>query len=268
MLTQATALSAIPEGLRKPLLEEFNKIIDSFMERRWTSAELSAGRFCEIVYTVLDGHSRGAYGAVPSKPPNFVEACRRLENNANVPRSFQILIPRLLPALYEIRNNRNVGHVGGDVDPDLMDSSAVVSMASWILAELVRVFHDVTTEEAQKVVDNLAERRLPVVWKSGEIRRVLNPSLALKDKILLLLGSAVGKISVEQLFAWTGYKKKAYFLRLIRQLHDERFIEFYEQAGNVELLPPGVDYVSGVLRKISSSPNKTLHRIANKPGSR
>jgi hypothetical protein len=249
MVTPSTALSAIPDGLRTPLLEEFSRIINNFMERRWTSAELSGGRFCEVVYTILDGHARGAYAPSPSKPSNFVEACRRLEKNANVPRSLQVLIPRLLPALYEIRNNRNVGHVGGDVDPDFMDSSAVVSMASWILAELVRVFHGVTTEEAQRVVDNLAERRLPVVWKSGEIRRVLDPSMALKDQILLLLGSGVGRVSVEQLLAWTGYKKKAYLVRLIRQLHGERLIEFHQQAGNVELLPPGVDYVSDLLLK-------------------
>jgi hypothetical protein len=166
-----------------------------------------------------------------------------------VPRSFQILIPRLLAALYEIRNNRNVGHVGGDVDPDFMDSSAVVSMATWILAELVRVLHGVATEEAQSVVDDLAERRFPVVWKSGDIRRVLNPRMALKDQILLLLGSVAGKVPVEKLFTWTGYKKKAYFMRLVRKLHDYRLLEFHEAIGEVELLPPGVDYVTDLLNK-------------------
>ena len=195
----------------------------------------------------MDGHARGAFAAAPSKPANFVSTCRQLEKNAHVPRSFQILIPRLLPALYEIRNNRNVGHVGGDVDPDFMDSSAVLSMASWIVAELVRVFHGVSTEKAQAVVDNLAERRLPLVWKSGDIRRVLNPNLPLKDQILLLVGSAAGRVPVDKLFNWTGYKKKAYFVRLIKRLHNDRLIEFRDQPGEVELLPPGVDYISTLL---------------------
>lgn len=219
------------------------------MERRWASAELSGGRFCEIVYTILDGHARRVYPAVPNKPSNFVAACRQLENNTNVPRSFQILIPRLLPALYEIRNNRNVGHVGGDVDPDFMDSSAVLSMTSWIVAELVRVFHGVSTEEAQSVVNNLVERRLSLVWKSGDIRRVLNPHMPLKDQVLLLLGSVTGKVSVNQLFSWTGYKDKAYFMRLVRKLHNTRLIEFHETLLEIELLPPGLDYVSALLQK-------------------
>lgn len=241
LVTRDTAFSGIPEGLRTPLLAEYSQIVSNFLERRWTAAELSGGRFCEIVYTVLDGHARGSYAASPTKPANFLDACRRLENNSGVPRSFQILIPRLLPALYEIRNNRNVGHVGGDVDPDFMDSSAVMSMASWILAELVRVFHAITTEEAQSIVTELSERRLPLVWRSGELRRVLKPDLPLKTQVLLLLASSPTKIRAEELLKWTGYKGKPYFTRLLRQLHDSRLIEFDESAGDIQLLPPGVD---------------------------
>ncbi len=247
MTTPDTALSAIPNGLRIPLLEEFKGIINNFMEHRWTASELSGGRFCEIVYSILDGYAKGTYPSAPSKPANFVEACRRLENNASVPRSFQILIPRLLPALYEIRSNRNVGHVGGDVNPDFMDCSAVVSISSWVLAEMVRVFHGISNEEAQQLADNLAERRLPLVWKSGDIRRVLNSDLQLKDQILLLLVSASAKVPVDRLFSWTGYKDRAYFNKLIRQLHNKRFVELHDKIGEVEILPPGSEYVSKLL---------------------
>ncbi len=251
MITPAGALNSIPEGLRKPLLDEFLEIVNNFMERRWTAAELSGGRFCEIVYTILEGHARSSYSSTPSKPSNFVDACRRLETHTNVSRSFQILIPRLLPALYEIRNNRNVGHVGGDVNPDLMDSSAVVSMSSWILAEMIRVFHGVSTVEAQQLVDNLAERRLTLVWKSGDIRRVLNPTLSLKDRTLLLIGSVSGKVNTDQLFSWTGEKNRSYFNKLMRSLHDTRYIEFYDSSGEVEMLPPGAEYISELLKKLS-----------------
>src|SRR5258707_12835883 len=77
--------------------------------------------------------------------------------NIHVPRSFQILIPRLLPALFEVRNNRGVGHAGGDVDPNHMDAVFVLSSCNWVMAELVRVFHDVSVAEAQTFVDKLVE---------------------------------------------------------------------------------------------------------------
>jgi hypothetical protein len=248
-VTPDTALLAIPAGLRKPLLEEFTQIVNNFMERRWGPAELSGGRFCEIVHTILHGHAQGTYAASPVKPPNFVNACRALENNTGVPRSFQILIPRILPALYEIRNNRNVGHVGSDVDPDFMDSSAVLAMASWIMGELIRVFHGISTDEAQAIVDNLAERRLPLVWKSGDVRRVLKPDLPLKDQILLLVSSIPQRVKIDDLFTWTGYKKRVYFNRLLRKLHDQRLIEFHEANAEVEMLPPGNEYVTLLLGK-------------------
>lgn len=91
----------------------------------------------EIVYTILDGHANGSYQSKPSKPANMVKACQDLEKLTftHVPRGFRILIPRMLPALYEIRNNRNVGHVGGDVDSNEMDAYAVISMASWIMGD-------------------------------------------------------------------------------------------------------------------------------------
>lgn len=243
MITSDKALVGIPDGLKSPLLDEFRKIINNFMEHRWTASELSGGRFCEIVYTILDGHAKNKFAPAPSKPRNFVDACRRLENNSGVPRSFQVLLPRLLPALYEIRNNRNVGHTGGDVNPDLMDSSVVVSIASWILAEMVRVLHGISTEEAQKIVDDLAEKKFPLVWKSGEIRRVLNPNLSLKEQVLLLLCSCSTKISVNLLYSWTEHKSRSYFNKIIRHLHNNRFIEFYDNKGEIEILPPGAQYI-------------------------
>src|SRR5437868_1963365 len=141
------------------------------MERRWSPSELSGGKFCEIVYTILQGHAKGTYATKPTKPANFVDACKKLESNSGQPRSFQILIPRMLPALYEIRNNRGVGHVGGDVDPNHMDATVVLGMVNWIMAELVRVLHQLPIEDAQKVVDQLVERRIPIVWQIGDVKR-------------------------------------------------------------------------------------------------
>jgi hypothetical protein len=243
MVTSGAALATIPTGLRDPLLAEYQSIVQNFMEHRWSPSELSGGRFCEIVFTILDGHARGAFAAAASKPRDFVAACRSHESNSHVPRSFQILIPRLLPALYEIRNNRGVGHAGGDVNPNHMDAVAVLSMANWVMAELVRVFHGLSTAEAQSVVDGLAERRIPLVWQGQDSRRVLDPSLPLKEQLLLLIASSSSKVETEELFLWSGYRKKPYFLRLLRAMHAERLVELRADESVIEILPPGSHYV-------------------------
>lgn len=247
MLPPSQALATIPPGLRDPLLAEHRLIVQHFMERKWRPAELSGGHFCEIVYTILDGHAKGVYAAAPSKPERFADACRRLENNAKEPRSFQILIPRLLPALYEVRNNRGVGHVGGKVDPNHMDSVLVLGVANWIVAELIRVLHNLPIADAQKVVDLLVERRIPTVWQAGDIRRVLDTSLKLTDQMLLLIASSPLPVLTDDLFSWTGYDNRAYFNRALRDLHKSRFVELAVDKKSVQILPPGTKHVDRAL---------------------
>ncbi|WP_345949981.1 hypothetical protein ABDD95_00715 [Mucilaginibacter sp. PAMB04274] len=249
-------LKVVPNGLKLPLITEYNSIIKNYMEHRWTAAELSGGKFCEIVYTILDGYSKGSFESSPSKPSNFVDACRKLENKSNVPRSFQILIPRMLPALYEIRNNRNVGHIGGDVDPNIMDSQAVAAMCSWILGEIIRVLHNTTILDAQKIVDFITIRKIPIVWDIGNIKRILEQGLNLKDKILLLMGSSQGATSFEDLIIWTEYKDRKYFLRSLRELHSKRLIEMNSKEGSVDLLPPGSLHVEKLILKLTSTKNR------------
>jgi hypothetical protein len=213
---------------------------------------LHGGRLSEIVYTILDGQAKKSYASTPSKPANFPDACRKLENNRlpHVPHSFQILIPRMLPALYDVRNKRNVGHVGGDVDPNYMDSTTVLSMANWIMAELVRVFHSLTTKQAQQVVDTLVEVRIPVIWDDGSgIKRVLRPGLKLQEQLLLLIAVAVPDVSSKQLLEWIEYDDPKYFMRTIRGMHSKRLIEFTEKSDRVKILPPGAKAVQALISK-------------------
>jgi len=75
----------------------------------------------------------------------------------------------MLIALYEFRNNRDVGHVGGDVDANHMDAACVLGMSRWILAELVRVFHNLPPEEAAEVVESLTTRESAAIWEVGVV---------------------------------------------------------------------------------------------------
>jgi hypothetical protein len=248
-----SVLNAIPIGLREPLLKEYQLIIQNYSEHRWGPSELSGGKFCEIVYNILDGHAKNNYISAPSKPPDFVGACRLLEKNVHVPRSFQILIPRLLPALFEVRNNRGVGHAGGDVDSNHMDATFVVTSANWVLSELVRYFHNLSTKSAQTLVDNLVERRIPLIWEGEGMRRVLEPQMKLPDQIIVLLATSTGPQSVSDLLKWTDYTNKQYFMKLLQKLHgDMRYLELHEDKLTLQILPPGTAEAARIVRKYSN----------------
>src|SRR5713101_513921 len=169
MIDPAKILAGLPAVLRDPLLKSYREIGANFIEHRWGPSELDGGKFCEVVYCIVEGAIAGKFAAKPSKPKDMTRACRALEGLAADAkrvgdRSLRILIPRVLLPLYEIRNNRGVGHIGGDVDPNFLDATSVYGMASWVLAELLRVFHGISTEEAQQIVDALVERKHPLIW--------------------------------------------------------------------------------------------------------
>jgi hypothetical protein len=240
----SAALTKIPDALRLPLLEEFNKLARHYRESRWEPAELNGGKICEIVYSILKGYTDARFPQSPSKPNNMVAACKALEEAKAFPRSIRIQIPRMLIALYEIRNNRNVGHVGSDVDPNHMDAGVVFAMVRWILAELVRIFHAVSPEDATAIVDVLTERETPLLWRIDDRIRVLGSGLSAKDKTLALLYGSTGALSVREIVASIEYTNASRFRgKVLKPAHKADLIHFDVKADTVTLSPVGVRYV-------------------------
>src|SRR5207302_730019 len=209
-------------------------------------AGVNDGKLCEVAYTILRGYVDSSFPLAPRKPSNFVDACRQLEqaDKTKFSQAVRITIPRMLVSLYEIRNNRGVGHVGGDVDPNPMDAAVVLACAKWIMAEMVRHFHQVDVTTATKMVEALIERTNPLVWEVGDVRRVLKPGMSMKDKVLVLLHSSSSPLHEDQLVSWVEHSNKSVFRRdVLRQLHREKLIEYDQTSKTASLSPLGVSYV-------------------------
>jgi hypothetical protein len=250
--------SDLPKKLREELLDSFGKIVQNFSERRWEPAELNGGKLCEVVYSIAKGMIDGKYPARAAKPRNFVQACRQLEQASatGVPRSVRIQIPRMLIPLYEVRNNRNVGHVGGDVDPSHMDAVCVLQMSKWVVAELVRVLHDKSVDEASALVDALVERDTPLVWKVGGKRRVLEPKMSMKDKSLVLLHGKPGPVAERDLRSWVEHSHPSVYRRdVLRKAHREKLVEYDAEAQTVEISPRGVALVEKLIAERNALSN-------------
>lgn len=248
-LDPSKLLASLPSGLREPLLKTYFEISSNFAEYRWEPSELNGGKFSEVVFSIVSGALKGSFPPVPQKPKNMKDACLSLEQAATTlkagDRSLRILLPRALLTLYEVRNNRGVGHVGGDVNPNLMDATLVYSMSSWIMAELVRIFHNLSTADAQQVVDALSERKLPLVWcPGGPLKRVLDVELSKSDQTLLLLHQNVNWVDEDDLFRSVEYgSARDYRTRILAKLHKSRFIEFDRGEKRARISPKGSEHV-------------------------
>ncbi len=255
MIETSKILAGLPYGLRDPLIANYNEIALNFTIHKWEPSELNGGKLCEVVYSIINGYLSGKFPSKPSKPQNMLQACQTLENTPKDPnrigdRSIRILIPRVLPILYEIRNNRGVGHVGGEVDPNYLDATAVYSMSSWILAELIRIFHNITTAEAQDVVDTIVERKHPLIWEVGDLKRVLDSSMSKRNQALLLLHHEYGWVNDSELSTWIEYSSVSMFrTRILSPLHKDRLVEFDKGKNRVRISPKGVNEVELKIHK-------------------
>jgi hypothetical protein len=160
---------------------------------RYPSAGVGTDILCAIVCTIVSGHMTGQYPSSPAKPADLVGACGALESETSLPQDF-------------------------------IDGSLVVVVARWVMAELVHVLRGLSCEDARRLVDDLAERRLPLVWKSQQTRRVLDPKMRMRDQILVLLSSVSGKVSAEDLYRWTEYNWASWFEDTLISLHRKRLI--------------------------------------------
>lgn len=244
-LSPKDAFSVLPATLRDDLLDAFNEIIRSYREHHWEPSELNGGKLCEAVFTIVEGFLGGGnYPARAKKPPRFPQACLALEQTyAHVPdsRSARILIPRMMIGLYDIRNNRGVGHAGAEVDPNHMDATVVVYTSKWLVAELVRLLHVLTTEEATDIVEGLIEREVSMVWTHEDTKRVLPTGLTWKQQTLLLLLADTEPVSEADLIRWLEHKSVSdYRKAVLRPMHKDRLIDYNEDKRTIRLLPPGV----------------------------
>ncbi|MER9629869.1 hypothetical protein [Mesorhizobium sp. M0296] len=245
------ALKVLPDGLKDPLLAEFEQALDEYRAGDWESVGVKAGKFCEIAYCICAGHVAGKFPYTPHKPDNFPLKCNQLEqHNQTKGRGMCVQIPKILISLYELRNNRAIGHVSSEVSPNHMDAEFFVRGMKWVMAEFVRQLSDLALDDAHALVEAVTARTFQIVWSSGDTRRILEPAKTVSQKVLILLYAEARPVNATVLRKWADYHNSSYFKRtVLKDLHKHALVHFDEAKDTVEILPPGQSMVenSGLL---------------------
>lgn len=243
-----TALAGIKENkLRLSLITSYLKLKQNYRESRFDFVGLDAGKFCEAALRIAQSQLTGTFVPLGTRIPNFADAVRSIVTLPAVPgsESLREVVPRALLFLYTLRNKRGIGHLGGDVDANRVDAMTIVQGADWVLCELIRLYHKLSLEEAQELVDSVAQRQLPMVWEVAGKRRVLQAGFSKADETLLLLyGTTDFTVLAEDLFEWVEYSLlRLYKTNVLNALHKQRLVEYDKQTDAVHLSPLGVHRV-------------------------
>jgi hypothetical protein len=245
------ALASLPAAFRSRIPTVYLEMRSAYRRGEYDLCGLKAGKFCEVLLRYLQHDLTATYTPFGTRLPDVAQLCRDLEKapkNAG-PESFRVLIPRAVSFIYTVRNKRDIGHVGGDLDANRIDAATLIRTVDWCLGELIRVRHSLPLEDAQDLLDSLADREMPMVWSGAGVKRVLDPSKSRAEQVLLLLYSAAGAaVPVEDLAAWIEVPRLSDFIaRTVLPLHASRAVEYDRGTRTVLLLPPGSDRARALL---------------------
>ena len=185
--------SRLPSELVDALLVSYDEIKQNYFLERHGPSELNGGKFCEACVRIIQHETdNGNYIPIGTSVRNMIGVLRDFERipTNQATESYRIHIPRVLITMYNIRNKRGVGHLGGDVNPNFADSTLLATCADWVMAELFRIYYQCTLDEAQSIVDSLVQRKLVLVYDIEDVKRVLLSTMSHKNQTLVLLASA------------------------------------------------------------------------------
>ena len=82
--------------------------------------------------------------------------------------TIRLTIPRMCRAIYDIASNRGARHDPDEIDPNVMDATVSNSVASWILAEMIRFSQkgSIDPAGAKSLVEELTQKnfQLSRMW--------------------------------------------------------------------------------------------------------
>lgn len=176
-----------PAKIVDELLSAYREAKHNFYLGGLRLSEVEGGRFCEAALRLLEYAIKGCSTDL-NRALDSEKLILALSNSPKTfPDSIRLHIPRAIRVVYDIRNNRDAAHLADGIDPNLQDATLVISNLDWILAEFIRLYHNVSANEAQKIIEGLVVRKVPIIENFDGFLKVLNPSLQVSGYVLVLL---------------------------------------------------------------------------------
>lgn len=218
-------------------IKYFLSVVEKFGEGDWENSLSNGGKFVEAIIKLI-----WVYGgkSLPAKQKDFkagVYAQKIIDqiDTATIPEDgIRLQIPRASIFIYDVTSNRGGRHDSEEVNANEMDSSTILTLCSWILAELVRFSAkgSLSIEEAKKIIDSLTERRYPFFEEIEGRIYVDNKKFksATECELLILYKAYPSRVNKTKLADFTkrhGFKPTAYKFERLNQyvdINDDGFL--------------------------------------------
>lgn len=210
-VTLKSALGAVPADIADALGREYGDLESRYSRADWAPASLNGGRFAEALIRYLQWKQNGTFTAVGAQLERE-KTLNRVKSDASVDASLRLHVSKCAELLLDVRNHRDVAHLGRDVDVKEMDSHLVLRLAAWSLSEVIRQEAAVSASDRQQLVDRLSAKTVPLVEEIGGELVVLSTSLDAGDRSLVVLYHAHPEpVGIDQLRKSAAYTNSSRF---------------------------------------------------------
>ncbi len=221
---RAGLIAANSEKLVDELLAAYGDAKRNFQLGGLRLNAVEGGRFCEAAFRMLQERA----GLPPTALGKKLDTDKLIEQLRQLPAaphhdSVRLHIPRALRVVYDVRNNRDAAHLADGIDPNRQDATLVTSVLDWVLAEFVRLSHNVSANEAQQMIEELVTRQVPAIQEFAGFLKVVRPGLKASDHLLLVLyqrGSAGA--TFDELSEWSRPDMRSNLRQTLRRMTDDR----------------------------------------------
>ncbi len=218
-------LNNLPDDLVKALQTEFQKLHQQYFLGKWEPAQLDGGRFAEVVLRIVQYKDTTTYTSIGTQL-NRKSIVGSVAKNIVLPESLRLQIPALAEFVIDFRNNRNSGHLGA-IDVNEMDSTFVLNVANWTVAELIRLETQMSPADAQAEIKKIIERKVPIVEEIGGRLKCLDDKLGAKEKAMVFCYQKYpSELSLDDLVNWTEYSNKGVLRKELMALNKDGRLDF------------------------------------------
>jgi hypothetical protein len=168
-------------------LKYYQSATEKFIAREWDRVAQDLGKFAEAVTKAIMALGNITPSAT-GRQFKVTNELRRFESHQpQLPEVLRMVVPKALIFITELVNNR-LGRHDTELDPHEMDASAVMPMASWVLAELVRFCSPNTDQDAATILILELTAKVVPFFEVIEGRTYIHSGHELKaDEIAILL---------------------------------------------------------------------------------
>ena len=179
----------IESRIVEELIEAYGRLIAAYRQGDLETCLSSAGRFVEHTLRVIEYIRTGS---VLTEIKLVSKTIKAIENDARIPEALQIIIPReIYGMMYTIRSKRDAVHVK-EIDPQYIDGALCVQAGSWVISELLRLFHTSDERAISETMAELMRGYLPFVQEFGD-EIIVTKKVPCEIEMLLLLSSVQHK---------------------------------------------------------------------------